>query len=637
MDILWRDRGPEAAANNLNQAVHVARRALGPDTIEVRNGLIRLEAEIDVENFERAAAAAQRAGTPSAYRAALSLYGGELLPENRYDDWAEDRREALIELHELLESELVQFGDTGALRELPLETSSFIGRERELGELRALLDRTRLLTLTGTGGAGKTRLALELARGVAASARDGVAYVELAAVGAPGQVATAVAAALDVRALPGENVEDAIGAFLATRSLLVVLDNCEHVLASCATIADRLLRGAGGLRIVATSREPLRVPAEIVFRVPSLGIPDPEGPLVVGDLLGFEAVRLFVERAAAVAPGFELRDDNALDIARICFRLDGLPLAIELAAGRMGALGPASIAERLDDRFRLLRAGSQTAPTRQQTLAATLSWSHDLLSPEERVLLRRLAVFSGTFDLAAVEAVCSSSDVEEADIADVLARLVEKSLVAADDHPRERRYHLLETVRLYARERLDDAGEWAAFADRHAAWAMALAERESWSPLLDPEAPNLRIALDTLMARDPQGALRFCVALRPFWLRRIDLDEGRGRIEHALAAAPERTALRAAGLVASASLNLRAGMVASVGEGLLRESLSVAEEIDDARAQWRALHLLGGSTVAFDQPTKTFAPAERALAIAQREGFAAEAALSVYSLGIAHW
>ena len=210
--------------------------------------------------------------------------------------------------------------------------------------------------------------------------------------------------------------------------------------------------------MITTTREPLRLPGEVVFRVPSLGIPDPEQLPPLAELLRAEAVTLFVERAAAVTPGFALTEENAAAVARICFRLDGLPLALELAAGRVGALGPAAIAARLDDRFRLLRAGSLAAPTRQQTLTATLHWSHDLLEPDERVLFRRLAVFSG-FELGAVEAVCADDSLSEAEIADVLGRLVEKSLVGVEERNGERRYRLLETVRLYAQEQLSASGE----------------------------------------------------------------------------------------------------------------------------------------------------------------------------------
>src|SRR5215208_785227 len=552
MDVLWRDRAPAAAANNLHQAVYVARRALDTHAIEIRDEVLQLAAEVDVDQLERAAAAARSAATQSSYRAALALYAGELLPENRYDDWAARRRDELAVLATELAEELEALGsaDDGGPPALPVDASSFVGRARELAELKALLRATRLLTLAGTGGAGKTRLALELARAAEPSHADGAALVELGALTDALLVADAVAAALDVRALSGQNLVDAIVDHLARRALLLVLDNCEHLLAPSAALADTLLRSAPGLKIVATSREPLRVPGEVVFRVPSLDIPDPGRALAPRELLGYESVRLFVERAAAAAPGFELDDENAVDVARICFRLDGLPLALELAAGRLGALGPAAIAERLDDRFRVLRNQSRAAPTRQHTLTATLQWSHDLLEPDERALFRRLAVFAGGFELDAVESVCPDRPLEPPGIADVLARLVEKSLVAADEgSSRERRYRLLETVRLYARERLEEAGETSALAERHAAWALALADERRASPRLDADAANLRSALDSLLERAPGDALRMCVALSPFWLRRIDLHEARRRFDEALVAAPERTPLRAEALL----------------------------------------------------------------------------------------
>ncbi len=250
--------------------------------------------------------------------------------------------------------------------------------------------------------------------------------------------------------------------YLGMQPLLLVLDNCEHLLAGAAGLAADLLRGAPHLAILATSREPLAVPGEVVFRVPSLGIPDPDQGLTPAQLLDCEAVRLFTERAQAAQPGFVLDEHNAPDIARICFRLDGLPLALELAAARLGALGPAVIAERLDDRFRLLRSGGHASPTRQHTLAATLDWSHELLDPAERRLFRRLATFAGSFDLHAVETVCPDDELPAEEIPDLLARLVEKSLVAIEEaSPRERRYRLLETVRLYAEDRLTEGNELA--------------------------------------------------------------------------------------------------------------------------------------------------------------------------------
>ena len=414
MDVLWRDRGPAAAANNLHQAVYVARRALDAGAIEVREEMLQLRADVDVDRLELAAVEARRAGTPAAYRAALSLYGGELLPENRYDDWAAQRRDELAALARELEEELAALGsvDAARLSSLPADASSFVGRGRELAELKALLRGTRWLTLAGAGGVGKTRLALELAGAAEPSYLGGVALVELAALADAGLIPDAVAVALDVRALSGQSLVDAIVEFLASRSLLLVVDNCEHLLAATAGLGDTLLRSAPQLTILATSREPLRVPGEVVFRVPSLDIPDPEQALEPRQLLRYEAVRLFVERAEAADPGFALDDENAVDVARICSRLDGLPLALELAAGRLGALGPAAIAERLDDRFRVLRTESDASPTRQHTLTATLQWSHDLLERDERTLFRRLAVFAGGFELGAVEGVCAGGELD---------------------------------------------------------------------------------------------------------------------------------------------------------------------------------------------------------------------------------
>jgi predicted ATPase len=636
MDVLWRDRGPAAAANNLHQAVHVARRTLDAEAIELRDEVLFLVADVDVDRFELAAADARRAGTPAAYRAALAIYGGELLPENRYDDWAIGRRDELAELHAELADELAALDAGDGPRALPADASSFVGRGRELGELRALLGHTRLLTLTGTGGAGKTRLALELARGAEASYAGGAALVELAAVADPRLVPDAVAAALDARALPGQDVVDAVVEFLAPRTLLLVLDNCEHMLWASAALVDTILRAAPELTVLATSREPLRVGGEVVFRVPSLAIPDPDQLLAPDDLLRYEAVRLFVERAAAAAPGFALDEENAADVARICFRLDGLPLALELAAGRLGALGPAAVAERLDDRFRLLRSGSRAAPTRQQTLEATLQWSHDLLEPDERMLLRRLGIFAGGFELTAVEAVCAGAGLDVAGSADVLARLVEKSLVAADEGGRERRYRLLETVRLYARERLGDAGETAALAGRHAAWALELTERERDSPRLDPEAANLRAALDTLLAREPRDALRFCVALWPFWLRRIELEEANRRFTAALDATPERTALRAEALLAAAAIDFRGG---TLPRGIARaeESHLIASELGDPHTEWRAVQFLGEFAVAIDEAGAAELWLERGLELARRERFGAAEAICIYSLGVTRW
>jgi predicted ATPase len=638
MDVLWRNLDPAAAANNLHQAVYVARRALMAAAIEVREEFLYLTADVDVDRFERAAVDARSVGTPSAYRAALLLYSGELLPENRYDDWVGGRRDELAELAaELADRGAPRSPDSARLPPLHGDASSFVGRGRELVELKALLRRTRLLTLAGTGGVGKTRLALELARATETSFPGGAALIPLAALADPGLLPDVAAAALDVRAMPGQGLIDALIDFLGTSSVLLVLDNCEHLLAAAARLADTLLRSVPELTILATSREPLRVPGEVVFRVPSLDIPDPEQTLEPPEILRYEAVRLFVERATAVAPGFVIDEENAADVARICLRLDGLPLALELAAGRLGALGPAAIAERLDHRFRLLRSTSHVSPTRQQTLTATLHWSHDLLEPDERTLFRRLAAFVGGFELDAVERVCAAGELDAPSIADVLARLVEKSLVTAEEGlSGERRYRLLETVRLYARGRLEEEGETPVLADQHARWALALAEEERGSQRLDRDAANLRVGLDTLLATEPGDALRLCVALWPFWMRRIDLHEAQRRFDDALVAGPERTVLRARALLRAAAIDFRSGEL-SRGRQLAEESYSVASEVGDAHAEWRALQFLGEFGLVRDETHIAMLWLKRALELARREGFGPEGAIGVYSLGVAHW
>jgi predicted ATPase len=635
MDTLWPELDPSAAANNLHQVVHVARRALGADAVELREELLTLRASVDVDDFETAAREARRAGSAAAYRAALSLYAGDLLPENRYDDWAATRREDLEALREQLESE-IDACDDPRVSTLPTQASSFVGRAHELGELLALVGRTRLLTLAGAGGAGKTRLALELARAAESAHPHGCAFVELASVGDGRLVASTAATTLDVGALPGRSSMDGIVDFLESRSLLLVLDNCEHVLLAAAELADAVLRAAPNVTILATSREPLRLAGEVVFRVPSMALPDPEHPLAPEELARYEAVQLLRDRATEAMPDFAIDADNAADIARICFRLDGLPLALELAAARISALGTATIAARLDDSFRLLQSGNRVGPTRQQTLAATLQWSHDLLDDDEKLLLRRLAVFAGGFDLSAAETVCADARVEAVVVADVLARLVEKSLVSAEQLGGGRRYRLLETVRLYALDRLRASGEADPLAENHARWALMIAERGGESPELDRESANLRAAHSVLLSLDPQLELRYCAALAPFWLRRIDLEQGQRRLAESLAAAPERGALRAAGLLAISAIEYRAGDLACVSAHA-QESYEIAAELADPAAQWRALQRLGDVGVGFDDAASAIELFGSARELALREGLAACEAVSIYSLGIARW
>jgi predicted ATPase/DNA-binding CsgD family transcriptional regulator len=423
---------------------------------------------------------------------------------------------------------------TGLARHsLPVQLTSFVGREAELAEVARLLGLHRLLTLTGAGGIGKTRLALEVA--AESGAPDGVWAVELASVADPARVAAEVAAALGLEPPRGEPAQPALLAALADRDVLLVLDNCEHLVGACAELAEALLRGCPRLRLLATSRERLGVPGEAVYPVPPLASPDRHGVAAVEELARYGAVRLFLERARLGRPDFALTEANAAAVARVCRQVDGIPLAIELAAARVRALGVEEIAARLDEGpFRLLTAG-RGVPPRQQTLAAAIDWSYGLLAEPERPLLRRLSVFIGGFALDAAEAVCGGDD-----ILDGLTGLVDKSLVVAQG-----RYRLLEPIRQFAAERLAEAGEAEALRARHRDWYLHLAERAvpgmiapdqvAWFERLEAEHDNLRAALDFSRTEpNPEAELRLVGALAPFWARSGHVVEVSARLDDVL-------------------------------------------------------------------------------------------------------
>ncbi len=349
-----------------------------------------------------------------------------------------------------------------AAHNLPSQFTSFVGRGSQLAELRRLLAEDRLVTLTGAGGAGKTRLGVEVANQAAGDYAEGVWYVDLAPITDPVVVPVTVARALGLPDQPGRSTMDTLLRFVHDRQLLVVLDNCEHLLDACAELVVALLGGAPGLRLLATSREPIGVPGEATWRVPSLSVSD-------------EAIALFTDRARLAQIDFAVTDDNAATVAEICQRLDGMPLAIELAAARVRALSVGEILDSLHDRFRLLTGGARTAVRRQQTLRASVDWSHALLTETERVLLRRLAVFLGGFDLDAAQSVAGADGLQRYQVLDQLTLLVDKSLVVAENIRGRTRYRLLETVRQYALEKLGESGEADAVRSRHRDYYMALA------------------------------------------------------------------------------------------------------------------------------------------------------------------
>ncbi len=360
---------------------------------------------------------------------------------------------------------------------LPIQLTSFIGREREIEAVRRLLSTTRLLTLTGSGGVGKTRLALQAAVDMLEAFADGVWLVELAPLSNPALVSHSVATVFSVREDKGRPLMNALQEYLRTKNLLLILDNCEHLLDACAQLVDTLLRTCPGLKIIASSREALGVAGETPFRVPSLSLPDPRQLPTIENLTQFDAVQLFIERAIAVKPDFQVTNANAPAVAQVCHRLDGIPLAIELAAARVKGLAVEQIAARLDDRFRLLTGGSRTALPRQQTLRTSIDWSYDLLSEKERVLLRRLSVFVGDWTLEAGEVVCIDNDSEASEVLDLLLRLVDKSLVVVEEQEGEARYRLLETIRQYARDKLLESGEAEQVRARHLEFFLTFAEK----------------------------------------------------------------------------------------------------------------------------------------------------------------
>jgi non-specific serine/threonine protein kinase len=432
---------------------------------------------------------------------------------------------------------------------LPAPLTSFIGRQREIAELVGRVRTTRLLTLTGAGGCGKTRLALAVARRMSPSFPDGVWLADLSPLTEPGLVAQTVASALDIRQAPSRSIVETLADRLRNRKLLLLLDNCEHVIASSAELAETLLREAEGLTILATSREALGIAGETTWRVPSLALPQPDQTGPARDLLQYEAVHLLAERAAAVASGFVVTDDNAGIVAEVCRRLDGIPLAIELAAARVNVLSIEQINARLDDRFRLLGARtSRSTVGRQRTLEAAVDWSYDLLPEPERQMLRRLSVFAGGWTLEAAEHVCASEGIDRADVLDVMSRLVDKSLVMADEEAEgRRRYRYLETVRQYGLERLRQSGEADAVHARHFAYFLDLtrraepeltrAEQLRWLGLLRLEHDNLRAALEWRLSSDRPGpeALALATPLHWFWLKHAYLAEGQRWLERAIA------------------------------------------------------------------------------------------------------
>ncbi|HEV2125861.1 MAG TPA: hypothetical protein VGW38_24150, partial [Chloroflexota bacterium] len=485
----------------------------------------------------------------------------------------------------------------GGATNLPCLLSTFVGRAEELAQIRQLLGRGCLVSLVGPGGIGKTRLALESAVAVLPAFPDGVWLVDLAPVADPVQVPPSVASVLGVREDGRRLLTDALVDALRSKRLMLVLDNCEHLIEACAQLVDALLRGCRYLHILVTSREPLAVTGETIWRVPPLSLPGLRGSedsVQPEALAENEAVKLFLERARAVEPHFSLTDANALAVARLCRQLDGIPLAIELAAARLRVLSVGQVLAHLHDRFRLLTGGSRTALPRHQTLLATLDWSYQLLNESEQTLFNRLSVFAGGFTLEAAQAVCAATDINADEVLDVLTRLVDKSLVMVDGQiDGTVRFRLLETIRHYARQRLTEVEEAAGIQRCHATYYLSLAEiaepklfgaeQVPWLHRLSSEQGNLRASLAWSLL--PEGeinyGLRFANALWWFWHLRGRAGEGSRWLEALLArsvAVPD--VLRAKALCRAGHLDWDLGNY-QTATTLLSESVDLAERLKD--------------------------------------------------------
>jgi len=582
MDLLWPELVPKAAANNLRYALHHARRILQPispnasQCLRLRSEQLALCPEgglqVDVEAFEQAADVARRARKPAAYEAAVGLYAGDLLPEDRYEEWAEERREELrttylallLELAELHE-ERAEFGPAiealqrvaksdpanevahaglmrlyalsgqrqWALRQyerlrenlrqhlgtepdaasrrlcekivagrfssihstrgdrsteelpgdhrhnLPVAKTKFVGRERELNEGKRALAMTRLLTLTGACGSGKTRVALEVGKDLVGAYPDGVWLVELAALCAPELVPQAIAETLGVRERPNCSLFDTLVHALRTKKIMLIMDNCEHLIDHVARVVDTLLSSCPLLRILTTSREALGVAGEVKWPMSSLSLPDSRQPSTIENLARFESVQLFLERARCHRPALALSPRNLGTVADICRQLEGLPLAIELAAAWVGVLSVEQIAARINDPLKLLTMGDRTAPPRQQTLREALGWSYNLLNEAEAKLFNRLSVCVGGWTLEAAEVVGTGDGIDEDDVLDLLSALVKKSLVVAEANGDGAvRFRMLNLVRQYGGERLEESGESDTVCQRYTEFCLELADAD---------------------------------------------------------------------------------------------------------------------------------------------------------------
>ena len=491
---------------------------------------------------------------------------------------------------------------------LPYQLTSFIGREQEIAQLKELVTANRLVTLTGAGGAGKTRLAIEVASRLIDAFPDGVWLVELAALSDPRLVPQAVAQALGVKEQPTRPIIETLSDHLASKKLLLVLDNVEHLLEACVHLVDTIVRHSPDITVFVTSRERLGMTGELTYRVPSLTVPGASETLTPETALRYEGVRLFVERAKLVCPDFALAAENASSVASICARLDGMPLAIELAAVRLRSMSVDELSERLDQRFALLADGSRAALPRHRTLRSVIDWSYDLLTDVEQAMLRRVSVFAGGWTLASAEQVCAGDGIDASNVIERLTSLVDKSLVVTDEQAGATRYRMLETVRQYAVDRLRESREESQCRGSHLACFVSLAEafkwevfgsqQESWFSRIGSELDNLRAALAWSAESSPTDGVRLAAALDLFWRLRGHVAEGRQWLARLLDAFPidGPTLERARGLLVAGILAMEQADYAAA-KRLFQECLALFSELGYALGVLNVLNNLAALAV----------------------------------------
>ncbi|MBV9093087.1 MAG: hypothetical protein JO132_04295 [Streptosporangiaceae bacterium] len=520
---------------------------------------------------------------------------------------------------------------------LPAEPNRFIGRERELAELRQLLRHTRALTLSGPGGIGKTRLALRVLAAAAAEFPDGAWFVELADLRQPELVVSRVAAAIGVAEEAGRRPAETLAHALRPRRLLLALDNCEHLIDACADLARYLLASAPGLRLLSTSREPLRIAAEMIWQVAPLSVAPAGAEPAASDVHRYEAIRLFAERASASCPGFGVGPDNVAAVTSICRALDGLPLAIELAAARVRALSVEEISARLDDRFGLLTTGDRSAAPRQRTLSAAIGWSYDLLTAAEQSLFRRLSVFAG-WSLEMAEQVCSDDDIPAREVFGLIAALADKSLVAPEPAVLgQTRYRMLDTIREFAASRLAEAGESVTFRNAFCDYALRTAEHAmavgmaripaSWKARVDVfrrydvDASNVFQVLGWCLTRaDAEAGLRICAAVSPCWIVWGSFAEGSEWLDAFLALGPSAVSADVLGAATVARAQLALPSDPAVAQSLASQGLKLCRDAGDEYWTAVALNLLSEIALHTGQLDEAAASAEAALSVAHAAG-----------------